>query len=195
MTVCKQLNYLRDSCRYGGGYFERLVLDGEYEGRNWSVIETEYVEEITWHRGRYHYSLRVDASEFYRGYGEGINCGMTYESLQDYLVLDFGPYGKKRAGCCNQSPGLWENGFNPNFWIDAEFVSYMDSADKIRKIALGEPSPLAADWASIVPKIVDGLKPMFSAFESFAPKSVPYDCCWGAEKRPSPRKPVLLDAV
>jgi hypothetical protein len=71
----------------------------------------------------------------------------------------------------------------------------MDSADKIRRIALGEPSPLVADWASTVPKIVDGLKPIFSMFESFAPKLTPYNYWWGVEKRPPPRKPVPLDAV
>ena len=192
MTVCKQLNYkIRKTGNYGD-YSEELLADGEVGGRNWSLVERVYTRDAKFRGGKYHYFLRIDISEYNEGYHKLIYSNRyKFSDLEALLVT-------KPRGCdvlhfqvWNQSPGIWENGFNPNYWLNAEIGSYKDDEERFRKVV--ETGCDLRDVNSIgliVLDVLDEIKPFFDKLEAAAPVGVPYHYWWGDETPPPPRKPV-----
>lgn len=191
MTVCKQLNYLYRKSGVYGDYSEELLADGEFYGRNWSLIERTWKRDISYRGGKYHYILRIDISEYAEAYEKVIyKPGFNYNKF--YASLAVMPRGCNllRFAVHNRSPGLWENGFNPNHWLEAEMGSYMNDEERFRKvIETGVDMRDINDIGLIVQDVLDKVKPVLDMFKDAAPAGIPYKYWWGEETPPPPRKP------
>jgi len=191
MTVCRQFNYIRKNS-VCGDFSEELVADGEVYGRNWSLVERVWKRDAKWHRGKFHYQLRIDISEYNESYHKLIYsehvkfddiCAMTIAKPRGCDVLHF--------SICNQSPGIWENGFNPNYWLSSEIGSYKDDEERLLKIVeTGRDLRDVKDIGLVVQDVLDETRPFFDLLENTAPPGTPYHYWWGIEKPPPPRKPV-----
>lgn len=195
MTICRQLNYLRTACRYSNDYKERLVADGELGGRNWSYIERTWLRDVRWRGGKTHYILRVDVSEHAENYRKLIyDSGWTHDMIAAMLQVPLPGDAFPKAArfhVSNQSPGLWENGFNPNYWLEAELGAYRDEEDRLRRIVetgldLGDSAYLA----QAVPAVVENITPFIEVLAAQGRTLTPYHYWWGVEEPPPPRKPV-----
>lgn len=192
MTVCKQLNYFYRKTSSYGEYSEELLADGEVCGRNWSFIERTWKRDISFRGGKYHYILRIDISEYAEAYNKVIyKPGFDYNKF--YASLAVTPRGCNllRFAVHNQSPGLWENGFNPNYWLEAEMYSYKNEEERLRKvIETGVDMRDVGDIGLIVQDVLDKVKPVLDMFRDAAPAGIPYKYWWGEETPPPPRKPI-----
>lgn len=192
MTVCKQLNYLyRKSGNYGD-YSEELLADGEVYGRNWSLIERTWKRDISYRGGKYHYIIRIDISEYEEGYRKVIyKSGFRIDDFYASLTMIPKGYNMLRFTVHNRSPGLWENGFNPNYWLEAEMGSYMSDEERLRKVVeTGIDMRDVSDIGLIVRDVLDQLKPTLDMLRDAAPVGIPYKHWWGDETPPPPRKPI-----
>ena len=192
MTVCKQLNYLYRKSGSYGDYSEELLADGEVYGRNWSFIERTWKRDISFRGGKYHYILRIDISEYEEGYRKVIHTP-KFNFNDFYASLTMIPKGCNmlRFAVHNQSPGLWENGFNPNYWLEAEMGSYMNDEERLRKVVeTGIDMHDINDIGLIVLDVLDHIKPTLDMLKDAAPAGIPYKHWWGDETPPPPRKPV-----
>lgn len=192
MTVCKQLNYLYRKSGSYGDYSEELLADGEVCGRNWSLIERTWKRDISFRGGKYHYILRIDISEYKEAYNK-IICKPKFNYNDFYASLVVTPRGcsSLRFAVHNQSPGLWENGFNPNYWLEAEMGSYMNDEERLRKVVeTGIDMHDINDIGLIVRDVLDRIRPTLDMLKDAAPVGIPYKHWWGDETPPPPRKPV-----
>ena len=192
MTVCKQLNYRHKKNGVYGLYSEELLTDGEIDGRNWSLIERTYLRDTRWYGGKYQYILRIDISEYQAGYDK-IVYKSDFSADKLYAMLTACPRGcdMLRFAIHNQSPGIWENGFNPNYWLEAKIGSYADEAEHLRKIVEnGQDMRDMHDIGLVVQDVLDEIKPAMKILEAAAPCGIPYHYWWGIEEPPPPRKPV-----
>ena len=192
MTVCKQLNYLRRKSGVSGDYSEELLADGEIDGRNWSFLERVWQRDCSWHGGKYHYILRIDISEYKEGYDKlSYSKDFSYSDLK--ALLGNVPENRTMTffSVRNQSPGLWENGFNPNYWLEAELGAYADNEDRLQKIIeTGHDMRDAAGIELVVKDSLDRLGPFLRKLKETMPAGIPYHYWWGVETPPPPRKPV-----
>lgn len=192
MTVCKQLNYLYRKSGSYGDYSEELLADGEVCGRNWSFIEHIWKRNIGFRGGKYHYILRIDISEYKEAYNK-IICKPNSDYNDFYASLAVTPRGCSplRFTVHNQSPGLWENGFNPNYWLEAEIYSYKNEEERLRKvIETGVDMRDINDIGLIVRDVLDRIRPTLDMLRDAAPAGIPYHHWWGVEEPPPPRKPI-----
>lgn len=192
MTVCRQLNYLRQKTGSYGDYSEELLADGEIDGRNWSLIERVWLRDIPWHKGKYHYILRIDISEYQHGYNALIyRCGFTVNDIHSLLIAHPDGCDILRFFVNNRSPGLWENGFNPNYWLETEIGKYADAADRLQKIVeTGRDMRNMDDIGAIVEDSLKELAPFIGKLKDAAPPGIPYHYWWGTEAPPPQRKPI-----
>lgn len=192
MTVCKQLNYLHRKTGSYGNYSEELLADGEVGGRNWSLIERTWLRDISWHGGKYHYILRIDISEYQKGYHSLVyDKKVTFNEVHSLLAAHPRGCDLLRFSVSNQSPGIWENGFNPNYWLEAEIGAYADAEDRLQKIVeTGRDMRDMNDIGLVVEDSLNELKPFIEKLAEAAPAEVPYHHWWGVEVPPPPRKPV-----
>lgn len=192
MTVCKQLNYLYWKSGNYGDYSEELLADGEIYGRNWSFIERVWIRDVEYHGGKYHYILRIDISEYSESYRKLIySDGCKYEDLRTMLTVRHRGCDTLRFHVENRSPGLWENGFNPNYWLETRIGSYKNEEDYLRKVVeSGRDLRDMADIGFIVQDVFDGTTAFFDLLKAAAPAGTPYHYWWGEETPPPPRKPV-----
>lgn len=192
MTVCRQLNYRSKKNGVYGLYSEELLVDGEIDGRNWSLIERTYLRDVRWHGGKYHYILRIDVSEYQKGYQNLIyDKKAAFNDMHGLLVAHPRGYDLLRFSVNNQSPGLWENGFNPNYWLEAEVGAYADAEDRLRKIIeTGRDMRNMNDIGLVVEDSLNEVKPFIKKLAGAAPAEIPYHYWWGDETPPPPRKPI-----
>ena len=192
MIVCKQLNYRRRKTGSYGDYSEELLADGEVGGRNWSLIERTWLRDCRWRDGKYHYILRIDISEYQEGYSNLIyKKGYTFDDMRKSLIAHPKGCDMLRFSVNNQSPGLWENGFNPNYWLEAEIGKYADASDRMQKIIeSGRDLRDMNDIGLIVEDSLNELTPFMEKIRDAAPAGIPYHHWWGIEEPPPPRKPI-----
>lgn len=189
MTVCKQLNYRSLLSNYGD-YSDKLVLDGECEGRNWSLVERTWHRDAEWRGGKFQYFIRIDLSEYYENY-DRLFYGTKYEERAAMLAANLPNVGLVHFGVHNQSPGLWENGFNPNLWLDGRIQTHRDEESKLRAIISTGFDPEDPKFFLSIAKIaIDKTKPFVDKLAALGPAGTPYKHWWGDETPPPPRKPV-----
>ena len=199
---CRQLNYRRRKSQHGNYYIEELVADGRDEaGRNWSLTRKCWLEST--HRSHYvprvSYSLKVDVSEFVEGYHSlwYNRPGKFFRNEIESLLAVKLHYGEADAQLVqftvmNQSPGIWENGFNPNYWLEAEIAAFKDEKDQLEWEMRHWVDLTDLKMAGMMAKgCMKELGPGIEAFRAAGKAGVPYHHWWGIEKRPEkPREPV-----
>lgn len=191
MTVCKQLNYLHRKSGVYGDYSEELLADGEVCGRNWSFIEREWKRGISFRGGKYNYILRIDISEYREAYNKIYKSRLDYNAFYASLAVTPRGYGPLRFAVSNQSPGIWENGFNPNYWLEAKLRSYKDEEERLRKVVETGIDARDIDGIGlIVQDVLNRIKPALDMLKCAAPAGIPYKHWWGDETPPPPRKPI-----
>jgi hypothetical protein len=192
MIICKQLNYLRkNSTIYDST--EELLVDGEINGRNFSFIEKTYLKDQKYYGGKYQYILRIDISEFRESYKKLIYSDeYTHKQFSELLAIDHISYKKLNFYVRNQSPGIWENGFNPNYWLESKIGVYYDEIDRLKKIIETGYDIRDIDYLKLIIKdIFNKLDPVIKIFQNMAPADIPYNYWWGTEVPPPPRKPIF----
>lgn len=193
MIVCKQLNYRSAVARYGLDYSEKLVLDGQVRGRNWSLVERTWRRDAKWHGGKFQYYLRVDLSEYYDNYDK-LFYKTSSDDMAAMLTFSLPVIGLVRFGVHNQSPGLWENGFNPNIWLDGRIQAYADEADKLRAVvSTGFDPEDPRFFLSVANETVGKAGEFIGRLAEPGPAGTPYVHWWGTEEPPPPRKPKPLE--
>lgn len=111
--------------------------------------------------------------------------------MHGLLVAHPRGYDLLRFSVNNQSPGLWENGFNPNYWLEAEVGAYADAEDRLRKIIeTGRDMRNMNDIGLVVEDSLNEVEPFIKKLAGAAPAEIPYHYWWGVEEPPPPRKPV-----
>lgn len=192
MTVCKQLNYKRRKSGSYGDYSEELLADGEVNGRNWSFIERIWKRDCSFRGGKYHYILRIDISEYNESYHKLIySKGYSFNDMRAMLMSCPSGCDPLYFHVDNQSPGLWENGFNPNYWLETEIGAYASEKDRLMKvIETGRDMRDMNDIGLVVQDSISNLAPFFDLLKKTAPAGVPYHHWWGVEEPPPPRKPI-----
>lgn len=186
------MNYLRSKVnRYD--YIEYLVFDGEVEGRNWSLVKRVYVDEVDgWYIDKFHYFLRIDMSEYSESYNR-LFQSVDSKSRAGLMSIDFPGFKRIQFWMNNQSPGLWENGFNPNIWLEGEIKAYADEADVIRDIAQTGIDPENPRFAlSMAENAVNRIRPLIEVLARLHPAGTPYVHWWGVEDQPKKPAPVRL---
>ena len=193
MKVCKQLNYRSALARYGYDYSERLVLDGQARGRNWSLVERTWHRDAKWHGGKFQYYLRVDLSEYYDNYDK-LFYKTSSDDLAAMLMFSLPTIGLVRFGVHNQSPGLWENGFNPNIWLDGRIQTYSDEASRLRAVvSTGFDLEDPRFFLSVANEAIYKAGGFISRLAGLGPAGTPYVHWWGNEEPPPPREPKPLE--
>lgn len=193
MKVCKQLNYRSAAARYGLDYSEKLIFDGQVRGRNWSLVERTWHRDAKWHGGKFQYYLRVDLSEYYNNYDRLIHT-KTYDELAPLLAVSLPVIGLVRFGVHNQSPGLWENGFNPNIWLDGRIQTYADEESRLRAVvSTGFDPEDPRFFLAVANEVIDQTRPFVDELAAIGPAGTPYVHWWGNEEPPPPREPKPLE--
>ena len=83
------------------------------------------------------------------------------------------------------------NGFNPNYWLEAEIGKYADASDRMQKIIeSGRDLRDMNDIGLIVEDSLNELTPFMEKIRDAAPAGIPYHHWWGIEEPPPPRKPI-----
>jgi hypothetical protein len=192
MIICKQLNYLRKK-RTFQDCTEELLVDGEINGRNFSFIEKTYLKDEKYYGGKYQYVLRIDISEFQESYKKLIySDGYTFNKLSELLTIKPINYKKLNFHISNQSPNIWENGFNPNYWLESKIGIYYDEIDRLKTIIETGYDMRDINYIKMIVKnIFNELDPIIKTFQNAAPSGIPYNYWWGTEVPPPPRKPIF----
>jgi len=189
MTVCRQLNYLSALAKYGD-YSERLVLDGEIGGRNWSLVERTWHRDAKWRGGKFQYFLRIDLSEYCDNYFKLFH-EMPSDDRAAMLAFRLPAIGLVRFSVLNQSPGIWENGFNPNLWLEARIQTYSDEVSKLRAVvSTGFDPEDPRFFLSVADEAISKAGEFIGRLAELGPAGTPYVYWWGTEEPPPPRKPI-----
>ena len=193
MIVCRQLNYCSAVARYGLDYSEKLVLDGQVRRRNWSLVERTWHRDAKWHGGKFQYYLRVDLSEYYDNYDK-LLYKTSSGDIAAMLTFSLPVIGLVRFGVHNQSPGLWENGFNPNIWLDGRIQTYADEESRLRAVvSTGFDPENPRFFLSVANETVGKAGEFIDRLAELGPAGTPYVHWWGNEEPPPRRKPKPLE--
>lgn len=185
--ACKQLNYRYREITWGR-FLETLIADGQLDGRNWSIVKVQAEEhDIKAIRRHISYHLRVDVSE----YTEAIKAFSHTLALRSKLAINYRDRGVQFA-INNCSPGIWENGFNPNYWLSLELGSCSDEEShilEVLKTGFDVESMTSDQILDLVGDLVEQVKPAIKMLKSFCKPGTPYRYWYGYEPPPPPREP------